>query len=142
MNKRVEKQMESKTKHKRADVADKLVGDEMVFTDLHENVIRERMIPYRMPVINDDLTLRNSQIFYEEMKMRRSCRQFSTRDVPLKLIQNLLKTAGKLHFFQRTVKPELERHAVLFFRMVIAEWIEIISETLCSRLSHKTSSQS
>lgn len=47
-----------------------------------------------MPVINDDLTLRNSQIFYEEMKMRRSCRQFSSRDVPLKLIQNLLKTAG------------------------------------------------
>lgn len=90
----------------------------MVFTDLHENVIRERMvclvlmkfgeifsfsakkyfyfqIPYRMPVINDDITLRNSQIFYEEMKMRRSCRQFSSRDVPLKVIQNLLKTAGK-----------------------------------------------
>ncbi|EGT56588.1 hypothetical protein CAEBREN_29426 [Caenorhabditis brenneri] len=68
MNKRVEKQLESRTKL--------------------------RKIPYRMPVINDDITLRNSQIFYEEMKMRRSCRQFSSRDVPLKVIQNLLKTAG------------------------------------------------
>ena len=53
-----------------------------------------------MPVINDDLTLRNSQIFYEEMKMRRSCRQFSSRDVPLKVIQNLLKTAGQF-FWER-----------------------------------------
>ncbi|CCD62530.2 Iodotyrosine dehalogenase 1 homolog [Caenorhabditis elegans] len=94
MNKRVEKQLESRTKQRKVEVADKHVGDEMVFTDLHENVIRERMIPYRMPVINDDITLRNSQIFYEEMKMRRSCRQFSSRDVPLKVIQNLLKTAG------------------------------------------------
>ncbi|EFO98760.1 hypothetical protein CRE_25916 [Caenorhabditis remanei] len=101
MNKRVEKQLESRTKQRKVEVADKQTGDEMVFTDLHENVIRERMIPYRMPVINDDLTLRNSQIFYEEMKMRRSCRQFSSREVPLKVIQNLLKTAGQFFLGER-----------------------------------------
>lgn len=69
INKRVEKQLENKTKQKRVrcsafpmnsecdtfirsslynwfqvDVSDRQVGDEMVFTDLHENVIRERMV--------------------------------------------------------------------------------------------------
>ncbi|CAI5445793.1 unnamed protein product [Caenorhabditis angaria] len=96
INKREEKQLESKSRqiNQKIDITDKICGDENVFSDLHEMVIREKMILYRTPHLAEETTVKNSQIFYEEMKMRRSCRQFSARDVPLKVVQNLLKTAG------------------------------------------------
>ncbi|CAB3403534.1 unnamed protein product [Caenorhabditis bovis] len=94
INKRTEKQLESRNRTQKVDTSERMCGDEIVFTDLHESVIQEKPIPYRVPYLDAEATLRNSQIFYEEMKMRRSCRQFSARAVPLKVIQNLIKTAG------------------------------------------------
>ncbi|WKY06719.1 hypothetical protein Q1695_006697 [Nippostrongylus brasiliensis] len=38
--------------------------------------------------------LRSSQFFYEQMKLRRSIRSFSSKTVPLKVVQNVIKTAG------------------------------------------------
>lgn len=35
-----------------------------------------------------------SQLFYENMKMRRCVQEFSPRPVPSKLIQNIIKSAG------------------------------------------------
>uniref|UniRef100_A0A1I7WNN5 Nitroreductase domain-containing protein n=1 Tax=Heterorhabditis bacteriophora TaxID=37862 RepID=A0A1I7WNN5_HETBA len=61
---------------------------------MHEHLLKEFEIPYSLPNLTDKEGVRNSQFFYEQMKMRRSVRNFSTRPVSLKIIQNLIKTAG------------------------------------------------
>ncbi|CAD6192924.1 unnamed protein product [Caenorhabditis auriculariae] len=94
INKRVERQLENMAKKKTVETQDRGCGDDSVFTDLHEQVLREKHIPFRLPYLDDETTLKNSQLFYEEMKMRRSVRAFSSRAVPMKVIQNLIKTAG------------------------------------------------
>lgn len=43
---------------------------------------------------SDEEALRSSQYFYERMKGRRSQRVFSDRSVPIKVLTNLIKTAG------------------------------------------------
>jgi hypothetical protein len=57
-------------------------------------------IAYRHLQLPLDEMLRRSQLFYESMKVRRSVRDFSSRDVPIKLIQNIVKVAGKGGFLE------------------------------------------
>ena len=59
-------------------------------------------IPYRGPSYNEEEMWKRSQLFYESLKLRRSVRCFSNKTVPMKIIQNIIKTAGKffLHCFK------------------------------------------
>jgi hypothetical protein len=52
-------------------------------------------VPYKGIQLSENEMLMRSQIFYELMKQRRSVRHFSSRPVPHKLIQNLIKVAGR-----------------------------------------------
>ncbi|EFO28212.2 hypothetical protein LOAG_00270 [Loa loa] len=49
---------------------------------------------YHRLCLHDDEALLRSQLFYENMKMRRCIEEFSPRPVPSKLIQNIIKSAG------------------------------------------------
>lgn len=51
---------------------------------------------HNAPAFDETEMGRRSQLFYELMKTRRSVRNFSTREVPLKIVQNIIKTAGGL----------------------------------------------
>ncbi|ETN69709.1 nitroreductase family protein [Necator americanus] len=55
----------------------------------------QNWVLYHIPYMHEREMLRASQHFYEQMKMRRSVRSFSSKPVPLKIVQNLIKTAGK-----------------------------------------------
>lgn len=55
-------------------------------------------IPYRGPSYSEEDMWKRSQLFYESMKLRRSVRCFSNKTIPIKIIQNIIKTAGKVFF--------------------------------------------
>ncbi|KAK6055057.1 nitroreductase family protein [Cooperia oncophora] len=55
---------------------------------------RDNYILYHMPFMHEREMLRASQYFYEQMRLRRSVRSFSNKAVPLKIVQNIIKTAG------------------------------------------------
>lgn len=40
-------------------------------------------------------SLKRSEEYYKFMNMRRTIRRFSTEDIPIKIMQNIIKTAGK-----------------------------------------------
>ncbi|XGW28291.1 hypothetical protein V3C99_008248 [Haemonchus contortus] len=73
---------------------DKACGEDSCFADLHDYLFTEKEILYHMPYMHEREMLRASQYFYEQMRLRRSVRSFSTRAVPLKIVQNIIKTAG------------------------------------------------
>ncbi|KAI6236024.1 Nitroreductase domain-containing protein [Aphelenchoides besseyi] len=73
---------------------DKQVGSDLDVVDSNEDYHHAREIRYIPMEFSETEMLKRSQKFYELMKMRRSVRVFSDREVPLKLIQNLVKTAG------------------------------------------------
>uniref|UniRef100_A0A7E4V8M2 Nitroreductase domain-containing protein n=1 Tax=Panagrellus redivivus TaxID=6233 RepID=A0A7E4V8M2_PANRE len=79
---------------KKREYADKQVGDDLDVVDDHDEFQNAKEVPYRGPVYTEDEMLRRSQLFYESMKLRRSVRCFSPRTVPMKIIQNIIKTAG------------------------------------------------
>lgn len=65
--------------------------------DDHDNFIDEsktKEIRYKAMDLSENEMQKRSQLFYELMKARRSVRCFSSHPVPLKLMQNLIKTAG------------------------------------------------
>ena len=64
----------------------------------HDNVLEQSPaeIPYYAVTYSEQEMLKRSQLFYEAMKLRRSVRCFSNQPVSLKLVQNLIKTAGYL----------------------------------------------
>ena len=64
----------------------------------HDNVLEQSPdeIPYFAVTYSEQEMLKRSQLFYEAMKLRRSVRCFSNQPVSLKLVQNLIKTAGYL----------------------------------------------
>ncbi|VDO31160.1 unnamed protein product [Haemonchus placei] len=74
---------------------DKACGEDSCFADLHDYLFTEKEILYHMPYMHEREMLRASQYFYEQMRLRRSVRSFSTRAVPLKIVQNIIKTAGR-----------------------------------------------
>jgi iodotyrosine deiodinase len=51
-------------------------------------------IPYAAPTYSTEESAERAQSFYEFMKMRRSVREFSDKDVPREVIENIVKTAG------------------------------------------------
>lgn len=51
-------------------------------------------IPYRPAPVGDDEALQSSENFYREISKRRSCRFFSDRPVPQKVIENLIMAAA------------------------------------------------
>ncbi|RCN28931.1 hypothetical protein ANCCAN_25318 [Ancylostoma caninum] len=74
---------------------DRGCGDDSSIADLHEHIFKEKEVLYHIPHMHEREMLRASQYFYEQMKMRRSVRSFSSKPVPLKVVQNLIKIAGK-----------------------------------------------
>lgn len=62
----------------------------------HDNLLEQSPaeIPYYAVTYSEQEMLKRSQFFYEAMKLRRSVRCFSNQPVSLKLVQNLIKTAG------------------------------------------------
>ncbi|KAK5964482.1 Iodotyrosine dehalogenase 1 [Trichostrongylus colubriformis] len=73
---------------------DKACGDDSCFADLHDYLFTTKEILYHMPFMHEREMLRTSQCFYEQMRLRRSVRSFSNKSVPLKIVQNIIKTAG------------------------------------------------
>lgn len=51
-------------------------------------------VPYHRPVFPQETLIKLSQEFYEQMALRRSCRDFSDRPVPREVIENLIRTAS------------------------------------------------
>uniref|UniRef100_A0AC35U4P2 Nitroreductase domain-containing protein n=1 Tax=Rhabditophanes sp. KR3021 TaxID=114890 RepID=A0AC35U4P2_9BILA len=76
------------------EVADKYVGDEFAIIDEYDNFVSINDIVYKPLNFSNDEMQKRSQLFYESMKVRRSIRCFSNKEVSLKVIQNLIKTAG------------------------------------------------
>ncbi|CAI4229440.1 unnamed protein product [Auanema sp. JU1783] len=92
-SKKYDRRKEGKQDEKK-ETSEKGVSDDGFISDLHAFVYDEKEIPFFTPLYDDDESLKKSQFFYEQMKMRRSIRTFSGRPVSLKVIQNLIKTAG------------------------------------------------
>ena len=67
----------------------------------HDNILQQYPVelPYHPIKFTEHEMLKRSQLFYEQMKSRRSVRCFSSRPVSIKLVQNLIKTAGQLKKF-------------------------------------------
>jgi len=51
-------------------------------------------IPYSQVMFEEDEMLRRSEAYYAFMNQRRSVRDFSARDVPLEIIENIIRTAS------------------------------------------------
>uniref|UniRef100_A0AC34GY88 Nitroreductase domain-containing protein n=1 Tax=Panagrolaimus sp. ES5 TaxID=591445 RepID=A0AC34GY88_9BILA len=80
---------------KQKEFADKQVGDSIDVIDDHDDEFHAvKEIPYRGPSYPEDVMWKRSQLFYESMKLRRSIRCFSNKTIPIKIIQNIIKTAG------------------------------------------------
>jgi iodotyrosine deiodinase len=73
---------------------DKQVGSDLDVVDSQDEFHQAKEIRYIPLEFTEEEMLKRSQKFYELMKVRRSVRCFSNRSVPLKLVQNLIKTAG------------------------------------------------
>ncbi|CEF60572.1 Iodotyrosine dehalogenase 1 [Strongyloides ratti] len=74
--------------------ADKSVGDDFAVIDEYDNFVGGNDIPYKPFSFSEMDMQKRSQLFYETMKLRRSIRCFSSKSIPFKVIQNIIKTAG------------------------------------------------
>uniref|UniRef100_A0A915PYJ9 Nitroreductase domain-containing protein n=1 Tax=Setaria digitata TaxID=48799 RepID=A0A915PYJ9_9BILA len=72
----------------------KQVGDFIESAVNYREIFGVKKVPYHRLHLHDDEALLRSQLFYENMKMRRCVQEFSPRPVPSKLIQNIIKSAG------------------------------------------------
>jgi len=71
------------------------VGDEGNEVDEYDDSHKTgKEIPYHGFNYSEAEIIKRSQLFYESMKLRRSVRRLSSRSIPVKVIQNLIKTAG------------------------------------------------
>lgn len=50
--------------------------------------------PYQYSATSNEQLINNSTLFYEEMNTRRSVRDFSNKEVPIAVIENIIKTAS------------------------------------------------
>lgn len=50
--------------------------------------------PYQYSAPSNEQLINNSTLFYEEMNTRRSVRDFSNKEVPIEVIENIIKTAS------------------------------------------------
>lgn len=51
-------------------------------------------VPYNVPSFSAEETIQKSKEFYEFMNLRRSVRDYSDKDIPKEVIENIVKTAG------------------------------------------------
>eukprot|EP01080_Neovahlkampfia_damariscottae_P006771 gene6771-10935_t len=58
------------------------------------NYAKELHIPFKHTKFSEDETLKRSKEFYTLLNGRRSIRDFSTKDVPQEVIENIILTAG------------------------------------------------
>ncbi|KAE9554774.1 hypothetical protein FO519_002035 [Halicephalobus sp. NKZ332] len=79
---------------KQKEFADKQVGDDLDVVDDHDEFKSTKEIPYRGHTYDEEEMWKRSQLYYETMKLRRSVRCFSSKPIPMKIIQNIIKTAG------------------------------------------------
>lgn len=56
--------------------------------------VKHPFIPYTAPSYGEDITIQKSKEFYELMNLRRSVRDYSDKDIPKEVIENIVKTAG------------------------------------------------
>ncbi|MBD3639084.1 MAG: nitroreductase family protein [Crocinitomicaceae bacterium] len=56
--------------------------------------VKHPFIPYNVPSYSTEETIKKSREFYEFMNKRRSVREYSDKDIPQEVIENLVKTAG------------------------------------------------
>ncbi|VDK75182.1 unnamed protein product [Litomosoides sigmodontis] len=77
-----------------ARMTDKQIGDVIESVVNYREVFGVKKVLYHRLCLHDDEALLRSQLFYENMKMRRCVQEFSPRPVPPKLIQNIIKSAG------------------------------------------------
>lgn len=66
----------------------------MDIIDDHDEFQNAKEILYRGPNYPEEEMWKRSQLFYETMKLRRSVRCFSNKSIPMKIVQNIIKTAG------------------------------------------------
>lgn len=57
-------------------------------------------IPFKFNRLSTNEMLKNSQDYYNLMNKRRTVRMFSTEDVPIEIIRNIIKTGGKVAEFR------------------------------------------
>uniref|UniRef100_A0A0R3S3T5 Nitroreductase domain-containing protein n=1 Tax=Elaeophora elaphi TaxID=1147741 RepID=A0A0R3S3T5_9BILA len=76
------------------EMTDRQIGDVIESVVNYREVFGVKKVPYHRLRLHDDEALLRSQLFYENMKMRRCVQEFSPRPVPSKLIQNIIKSAG------------------------------------------------
>lgn len=78
--------------------------------DEGEHVPFEKKFDY-----TEEEMLQKSRQFYEEMNDRRSVRFFSNRPVPLRVIENIIRTAGKLTTFKNWSSRWFDKLGSFFF---------------------------
>lgn len=49
---------------------------------------------YQRPEISENELIKNAEEFYQQMNSRRTVREFDTRNIPLEVLENLIRTAG------------------------------------------------
>lgn len=70
-----------------------------VFEDISPALPKDlKHIPLNFSKIPTEESLRKSEEFYQLMNKRRTVRHFSKEDIPKEIIDNIIKTAGKLYF--------------------------------------------
>ncbi|CAD5221734.1 unnamed protein product [Bursaphelenchus okinawaensis] len=84
----------SMSKQIKKEFAEKGVGSDLDVLDLQEHLHNYKEVLYLPIKFSEEEMMAKSQAFYEYMKLRRSVRCFSDKDISLKLVQNLVKTAG------------------------------------------------
>lgn len=56
--------------------------------------VKHPFIPYDVPSYSTEDTVKKSKEFYEFMNLRRSVREYSDKDIPKEVIENIVLTAG------------------------------------------------
>lgn len=56
--------------------------------------VKQAFIPYVSPDYSEEEMKKKAKEFYEFMNLRRSVRDFSDKDIPKEVIENIIKTAG------------------------------------------------
>lgn len=78
-------------------IKDEVDNDRVTLGKTQQDILDEdaRFIPYKLPRQSLEDLKKNSGEFYELMNQRRSVRFFSKEPVPMEIIENVVKTAGK-----------------------------------------------
>ena len=71
--------------------------DPLGFRVTSENSKRYVPYPWFDDRLDEEEMLRKSEEFFENMNKRRSVRKISDEDIPFKVVENIIKTAGSLN---------------------------------------------